>query len=415
MTNVLSVFYVIFETLPKDNNLGINPEGFWVKYIVFRAPAIVITIMNAYMVPPLVDNSTQLILLTLKKCTSTDMEHILSFADKCNSLRSYIILFFRSMTSIIVPLMAAFILIPRCGNGWAQYWKQCENSGKSVLNTNDHDGLSITFVLDLDINLSSYDAICKSNDLINIISNSDQLNQCLRSFFDLWTPIIYVKFLLFNLTLWIPYLIKKYNVKAWIEYACKRVCISIKKSNRDNDDDDNDDKDEELLGVKFDSKSFDIDSEYAALATKLELFFIFMPFVPFILPIATAALYSNYIVFGKMTRDLNETLTINDSNQHGHDKELEFEQELEMRKWKNVLFWERFPFKLLHISLFFGQILFIMISFNVLKQWLNIVFICCLVLMDVFFVFNGCFGYGCNFCNPDANGINLVSNSFYKL
>ena len=121
----------------------------------------------------------------------------------------------------------------------------------------------------------------------------NQTNQCVRSFLDLWTPTICIKLFLFIVTLWITYYVAKWNnrnnckrninSKCGGMYRC-RVCTCNKN---------------EFSNRKFNNDFLSLDVEYTSLATKLELFVIFMPFIPFICPIMILTLYSNYKVFYK--------------------------------------------------------------------------------------------------------------------
>ena len=212
--NLLSFIYIIFESLPTDNTFGIDPTSFWIKYGVKEAPKYVITILSVFAVPKMVDKISKFlsVLMTKCKCIICNNNNN-NWANKCSidRYRSYLILFFRSTITLFVPLIASLVLLPECGNNWTVFWTKCNDPKEfTSAKTLDFGG---EFAHNVTLIFSSYESICGSDDIITFFqkSNAKIVNECIRSFLDVWTPTICAKLLFYTVTIWIAYFQKKYT------------------------------------------------------------------------------------------------------------------------------------------------------------------------------------------------------------
>lgn len=381
--------------MPSNNIMNVNPNNFWIKNVISYAPGFVIGIISIFCVPKLVDNLLKILSIVISHCANSN-----NMDSKFTSNRSYFVLYFRSIITLFIPLIATILLLPRCGNNWTLFWIECDSekyfANEKTIPFGSHFSYHPTVLL------SSYDSICKPNDFKSILTDSKQLSQCVESFLDMWTPIICVKLLMYTITIWIAYISKKYtsydtfvtisnlfntcricNCKCqqssligcyikWRSGQCCNCCQCCCDDNYTKNRTHNNDRGsmDELI-IKCETIPFDY--EYASLATKLELFFIFMPLIPFILPIVVLALYSNYLVFSKVTQDLKWQFASKIIDQ----------QTLHLKTLQNAKFWQRFPFKPLYCSLIFGQMLFISNVYVMFHQWLNVLLVVVIFLMDV--------------------------------
>eukprot|EP01084_Bolivina_argentea_P288483 495142_1 len=119
--------------------------------------------------------------------------------------RSAIIVIFRTLSSIIIPIILAVFLLNDCGNGWSLFWNGCNNANKHTLaidfEINEVISVDVPPVIFLYINnnveLLKSNVVCTSND--NFVSS-----KCIRSFFSSWTQILIEKI---GLMIFMPYFI----------------------------------------------------------------------------------------------------------------------------------------------------------------------------------------------------------------
>ena len=341
--NVLSIAYITMETLPKDNIFDLNVDGLFGQITKYSMGA-VISLIRVFIVPSMID-------------------HIL-FICRLNSYQqrkygSYCILLFRSLISIIFPLLFAFTLLPDCGNNWTKFWNPCKKNTAYFKYLAQIDA-NYLFDLSWDIELSSYDYVCQANNLNQMFDNNGlRLNTCLREFFDLWLPIITIKLIYFIVNPFLVYFVKKYQIDLRIynklvknDFKCCQCC--------------------EGYIEKTKNETIAFDAEYASIATKLDIFFIFMPFAPFILPLIILALFNYFIVFSWITNDLKHQIVgckISQITMKKHEEH-------------NIQFWVHFPFYALFFSMILGQLLFIAFSIHIFESWLIMTVIILLVTLD---------------------------------
>ena len=61
-------------------------------------------------------------------------------------------------------------------------------------------------------------------------------------------------------------------------------------------------------------------------------------------------------------------------------------QTLQVKTQQNIKYWKRFPFKPIHISLIFGQILFVIVVYDTMNQQLYFALVVTISLIHVSFV-----------------------------
>lgn len=278
---IIDVCYILIQSLPQKNveMFGSNVSVFssHVYYLLDYSLAFILTIINIYIVPKLVDSLWRV----MGMCTCRNQNNHIATTNLFKrhfQIRTCLSWFLRSLITIVIPLISSIIFLNNCGNYWTTFWKPCTNTINERM-------FNIHFS---NVTISTADSICYVNN--NIISDASSVNQCLRSFFDHWLPIITLKLILFILNPFILYWFKEWNVK---HNCCKCICCC--KSHKH----DHESKTSSNLNKKH-SKS--IDWEYAAIATKMEVAMIFMLISPYIIVLISLGLYSNYVVYSWITQ-----------------------------------------------------------------------------------------------------------------
>ena len=249
---ILCILYIATSSLPRDNVLNINNayQQISLHYLL----GIVLTITIVYIVPKVSDYMTSM------QCCNC----ICNYNSKS---KGYIIFYLRSMLSILIPFVTSVLFLNDCLGFWSLLWNPClEQNNNSIFNIQSTFQISYDINIDITITYSTQNDICHTNN-INV-NNIHGINQCLRSFWDIWIPIVTIKLLLFIVNPWIMLLVFKYK--------CKRKCM---KSN-------------------MDTESSVVGSRYAVLATKFEIFVYFGFVAPHVLFVISIGLISNFLAHG---------------------------------------------------------------------------------------------------------------------
>lgn len=296
---LLTILYCIIENLPDHNVLNLNSTA--LRDLVKYATQFGIVCVNIYGVPKLVDACKFVICLGIQ-----------------DKYQVYINSLLRSILAVIIPFIVSLMMLQDCGKYWTGLWDKCGNK-------ND---LSVSFEnvrYDVeDITLMRYNQICPVN---SIWYSSESDSKCMRSFWDFWIPVMVVKFISLIVNPWAMLVVQHWNIDIMVKEhltACKIARISIccaggceseaddsnvdsksekllelkptEKENSDRDDvNDNDRK--HMDQTDKDGRKVEINSEYAMIATKLELVIIFSLISPFIIGFVVLALLSNYCCY----------------------------------------------------------------------------------------------------------------------
>ena len=284
LTIFLNFLYIASHTLPSHNILNMQVKY---DYIFGYSLSLVLAISNIYIVPQMVDT-----------CNCRMSKH-----------RTVIIAIFRSLISIIFPMIWSFIFLNECGHYWSLLWNECVNDASSF---DYYDSFLELFSLDgnVTLQLSTHQSVCATNKLSDI-----DINKCFRAFLDFWVPLIAAKLIFVIVNPWIILYVKG---KKWDQYwkllICKMCCKCRTRIDRNGNN--GQDKD---LSVVINDRDYDIvndidrkqsmvrtiliDSQYGLIVTKVELSIVFGIIAPFVMAIAALScmsnFYAHYIFFSK--------------------------------------------------------------------------------------------------------------------
>eukprot|EP01084_Bolivina_argentea_P054742 100382_1 len=250
------VLYILTESLPGDNTLNIS---YVEQQLISHSIQIVLAINTSLIIPRFVDS-----MFVLFQCKKKSFK------------KTNFVMVTRTMTTIIIPIAIAVVLLNDCGNGWTQMWKPCVNNkdlfdikhpmriSRSIFNATiqNHTG-----TLTLQENTKVFDVL-RASDVCSVVSFNDiSWNKCIRSFLNKWCNILMIKMIIM---FFMPIFILLWKT------IKSKVC-----------------KNETSTTIK-------IDSEYSMVATKLEMIFSFGLFCPLLLPIIIISLNS-FIFFYQTT------------------------------------------------------------------------------------------------------------------
>ena len=338
------MFYFIFHTLPKHNIFHINNE--YERYIIDYSFVFILTLTSVYIVPGLI-NSLKNIQL-------------------CNNNRSYFILFFRSLLSIVIPFVMSVIFLNHCGRYWTKLWIDCTGSN-----------IRQKFNYNIAIKGASIDA---SESVCGVKSwNNINYNSCLREFLDYWIPILTAKLILLIVNPFLLLIVKKYHLKPKLNCCCccklgEHSITGVRKQDRQVDDVINKQLVKErnsLDGHEYDRWGVQnglsdkrnvvlVDSAYSMIGTKLEICIVFGMISPMILFVACVALISSYYAFKIMIVKLNFNIRIRGKY--------------------------HFPVYSLFVSVIIQQLLVLLFGFDNFGYYIWIVFGICLAVIDVVYL-----------------------------
>ena len=106
-----------------------------------------------------------------------------------------------------------------------------------------------------------------------------------------------------------------------------------------------------------------VDSEFALLATKLELAIMFMTISPYITIMCSFSLLVNKIIFLKLTNKYNYSIT----------------------DWH----YNKFPVDFLFVSLCFQQLVLSSFFYTNFNDWVFFIMVTCFILMDMIYIMLG--------------------------
>eukprot|EP01083_Nonionella_stella_P030809 84395_1 len=241
------VLSIIFESLPEHNTFERSSRGMKaLQYLM----AMFLTVNTALVIPNFVDCSFALIQL----CCKSDYRSETNYLTHCRPL---IILFLRSMSTIIIPTITSMFLLNDCGKYWTYFWVECYPSNQSQF----------------DANIGKQYVYLTAHSVCDPIPFQDvKWDKCIRSFSTKWSFVIIQK--LFYMIL-MPVLMigfKPLQHKLYAKYQ-------MFKNHR----------------VKQENICFDM--EYTMILTKCESMIIFGVISPFIIPLTICSVNSNYFIY----------------------------------------------------------------------------------------------------------------------
>eukprot|EP01084_Bolivina_argentea_P134920 237834_1 len=266
---LLTCLYIICESLPTENVLKITGSTI---FFISRSMGAVLTVSNSIVVPKMVDSLHQLVYgrNTLSK-------------PFISQNRTMIIFCLRTMTGIIIPIVASIILLNDCANGWTYFWTEClYNKSKFSIDyvVDEH-----TYTVNPSIQLSDASEMCGMQPI--------KWNKCLRQFFYSWTNVIVLKLLL---TVIMPFIVT----------GCirlRKLCLSKMYHCCGNCMKSLDTKLNGKISRYIDNPVLKIDLEYAMICTKIEIMIIFSFITPLIIPITLLSIYVNLTVYRYLVKE----------------------------------------------------------------------------------------------------------------
>eukprot|EP01084_Bolivina_argentea_P151415 264273_1 len=240
----ITIFYLIFESLPNDNILRLNDIE---RNIIINIVSLILAINTSIIIPNLVDS-----------ISSGEIHHY---------HRSKIILLLRTMNIILIPMISAIFLLNDCGNYWTKLWNPCRVNG------NDFN-IDTTYATN---QIDSFEAhVLTQNDVCNPKGiNEIQFDKCIRSFFYQWSYVVMVKVIIM---IFMPMFV---ILSRWIRRRTLGKCIK-----------------------KWSINKTAIDSEYCMIVTNLETVIIFSFICPLIVPVTFIAIQSNKYFYNIMINKL---------------------------------------------------------------------------------------------------------------
>eukprot|EP01084_Bolivina_argentea_P306059 528799_1 len=249
---LLTCLYIICESLPSQNVLYITESEI---LLITKSMAFVLTVSNSIVVPKMVDNMNKLC-----HCSNSLSRNFVKQS------RSIIVFSLRTLTAIIIPIIASIILLNDCGNGWTYFWSECVYK---------KDKFEIDYVIGIYnyatnpfLRLADASTICGMQPII--------WSKCIRQFFRSWTNVIVLKLLLMVI---MPFIVTTYKL-------VRKLCLSkiysdrcYKRSNY------------------IESYRIKMDVEYMMICSKIEVMLIFSFMTPFIIPITLLSIYVNLTVY----------------------------------------------------------------------------------------------------------------------
>ena len=335
---LFTILHSISAYLPTNNSLGIDYD--WQKYSLKYSLVLVLYVTSTYITPFFIDSLIGLV----------NNQYIKKLSQ---NYRSFLIMFLRTILTIIIPFITSIFILNDCGRYWATFWNQCNDE-----NSFDYD-IAVSVEID-SANLVQHINALEHSDVCNINTiNNINITQCLRQFFDYWIVIVTGNLVLVAINPFIILIVKKYdldivmkNVLHYIRIRFCKCCACKKNKNED-------------VGMSHErGRVIEIDSEYSSLQTKLELWIVFSVISPYLVIIISLSLMTNYIGYYIMI------------NQMG----------FRVINWNNAYF----PFILLFISCLMEQVLIVAFLFDIFNHighgWLLSIMIICFVLMDIVYI-----------------------------
>ena len=328
------VISVIFESLPENNIFGF---GMITIQIIQNSIALILTINMCVIIPSLVDYTYDLFC----DCNRNNNKSIYL----CK-YRPLIILFLRTLSALIIPLISSIFLLQNCGNNWVFYWKECDETQKGqfdIIYYSDDYGEYGT--------LLTSSSVCDSVSILNI-----DWNKCIRSFTSNWSIIITQKLCIMIV---MPFLLIIYK-----KIENKIISLST------------------YLSSIYDTKRIHIDLEYSMILTKCESMIIWGAISPFIIPLTLMSITTNHYYYNKMINKKN--WKINPFTYDGN----------------NVIF----PIYILWIDIIISQIFISLFLFISLNNGLCGSILCIvLLIVDIMFILKS------KFFDPNKQTINILS------
>ena len=269
VANIFVIVSIIVDNLPNHNTLNIDDSQ--VKIMSILLP-LALSINIAVIIPNFVDGCYKCIYLTRNYLSTIYI----------TKYRPLIILFLRSVSMIIVPIISSIFLMQNCGNYWVKFWNVC--------NLIKHDQFNATFSYLFSSSTDATEALKEilvdSSEICNPTSLNDiQWDKCIRTFSSQWSLIVTKKL---SIMVLLPFLV---IAKKFVSFKLQKCvenfwCNSTKKLRSKNQNNNN----ESFVGLK-------IDLEYANLLTMLETMIVWCPISPLIAPLTLLSIYSNYFAY----------------------------------------------------------------------------------------------------------------------
>ena len=214
---IVTVGYVICQTLPNDNIFGFSIED---DLFIHYGLAVVLTLTNSYIVPRIVDSC----LCNGKVLANGDFSEEEKEKEEKRVVEKnrLFLTILRSILSFFLPLIVSVLFLNDCFKFWTYFWNDCIDDKNSFDITYDAEysniGQGSTLFIETDtFELSTHGDVCNTRTIGNI-----NINSCLREFLDIWIPIIAAKLCLSIINPWIMLFIKYYHLDEWMYCMCCR-------------------------------------------------------------------------------------------------------------------------------------------------------------------------------------------------
>eukprot|EP01084_Bolivina_argentea_P066509 121237_1 len=174
-TVFLLFIYFLFQSLPENNVFNI--KSYTVLKAITTPISLLLAITKAFVIPRFVNN----LLDTFK----------ISYSHKNN-----IIMFLRSIFITIIPFIISMVFISQCGNLWSIYWDNCTENKQRMFDI-DGNVWTKSFGYDEDEMFNrhipakqiQFKNLLRSKDVCGLSDNIN-ISKCLRTFFDIWIPVL---------------------------------------------------------------------------------------------------------------------------------------------------------------------------------------------------------------------------------
>ena len=288
---------------------------------------LVLAINTSIIIPKLVNN-IYLLFVSCKYYNCNSMynfnfgdikfKHLLLYSNQFiyYEYRCLVILFLRTISSIIIPLIASLFLLQNCGNYWSIFWNDC-NSERSKFDITQHlDTLG-------SVTLLSASDVCDAQTM-----NSIGWNKCLRTFCSQWSYVMIKKLCIMTFMPFVIVILKNFRIK--VRYWLKNILFNIKDKTKVqiksisrlcffqtyNSQNALKSHLESQFELKHNSlKNMQIDIEYGMILTKCESMIIWFTISPLVIPLTIMSIYTNYFVYHRMINKYNwKIIPFNNNN-----------------------------------------------------------------------------------------------------
>eukprot|EP01084_Bolivina_argentea_P110335 197045_1 len=213
--------------------------------------------------------------LVLSFCKTFIIPNVVDSFHASQKHRNKFIMFLRTVTLIIVPLLSSIFMLNECGNGWTMFWDSCQQSRNNMFNiettvTTKFFRFGNNYDRVFGETSQKFSNLLTTSDVCGLQSSEIHVSKCLREIFDLWINIL---------------------IKTTIIMLFNPIFIVFYK----------------ILQNKIVHKvgEIKVDSQYILCATKLEICLIFGFICPILLPLTICALKWNEMFYRYVSQIFN--------------------------------------------------------------------------------------------------------------